>query len=194
MVPPASSARTTWAIRATKPNATGSSSNFCTLEPEGKDLWIFSFKAVRSMFASVGKILIDTSIFAKRFTTSIQSLRPWVPAFDATVGATEHSTFLTAPDSYFAAAWAWKFHCSFSGKYGSSAPRACWHPDDFLTCDCCCAQLLTLRVPTGTFLKVINWLLVRSHYTGLDMKMTDKFKQQQSQCTLRILNKADHIG
>jgi len=65
MCPAASSGRTTCAIRATRPKATGSSSNLCTMEPVGRESFTLDFSGLRSTFASLGKILIEARTFAK---------------------------------------------------------------------------------------------------------------------------------
>jgi len=134
--PSTSSGSTTCAIRATSPKAIGSSSNFWTAEPCGRDCWILDFRSFRSKFASLGNILIDARTLAN-------SLRPHVllqsgsgiAAFHATVRPAEHSALLTPPDCYLAAAGAWELDCSFSRKYCPCTPRASRHSDDFLTRD-----------------------------------------------------------
>jgi hypothetical protein len=65
MCPAASSGRTTCAIRATRPKATGSSSNRCTVDPEGREACTLVLSGVRSIFASLGKILMEARTFAK---------------------------------------------------------------------------------------------------------------------------------
>lgn len=100
MCPAASSGRTTCATSATRPKATGSSSNLCTLKPVGREACTFVLSGLRSIFASLGKILIEARTFAKCLQPLFQG--PVYPHFTQRYGRPNilhfsHRQIVTSP-------------------------------------------------------------------------------------------------
>lgn len=98
--PAASSGRTTCAISATSPKATGSSSNLCTVDPAGREACTLVLSGPRSIFGSLGKILIEARTCAKCLQPLFQG--PVYPHFTQRYGRPNilhfsHRQIVTSP-------------------------------------------------------------------------------------------------